>query len=144
MGAILTNKKAYFEFSILEEFICGIVLVGSEVKSIKNSEATISDSFIYFKNGEIWIKNFKVSKYKQSHALEKHEENRDKKLLLNRKEINEIEKYLKDRGITAVPLEAFYSKNKVKVKIAVVRGKKLFDKRQSIKEKDIKRDLERL
>ena len=90
MGNIATNRKAYFEYNILEEYTAGVVLTGNEVKSIRNGDITISDSFIYLKNGEVWAKNIRIAKYKQSHVVDKHDENRDKKLLLNRKEIDKI------------------------------------------------------
>lgn len=140
---ISTNRKAYFEYSIIEDFSAGIVLLGSEVKSIRKGDVNITDCFAYFKNGEIWIKNMKVARYKQAHMLEKHDENRDKKLLLNRKEISKIEKLLQDKGTTMIPLEIFTLKNRIKIKLGVVKGKKLYDKRQSIKERDMERDLRR-
>lgn len=143
MGNIATNRKAYFEYNILEEYTAGVVLTGNEVKSIRNGDITISDSFIYLKNGEVWAKNIRIAKYKQSHVVDKHDENRDKKLLLNRKEIDKINRLLGDRGNTIVPLGVFTMKNKIKIKIGVVKGKKLYDKRSAIKERDIERDLRR-
>jgi SsrA-binding protein len=141
--SIVNNKKAYFEYFVLEEYEAGIVLLGSEVKSIREGNVTLVDSFIYLKDGEIWIKNLKVSRYKQSHPSEKHEENRDKKLLLTKKEISKISRKLEDAGTTCVPLSIFSKRNKIKVKIGVVKGKKLWDKRNTIKERDMKRDLQR-
>jgi SsrA-binding protein len=141
--SITNNRKAFYEYHILEEFDAGIVLLGSEVKSIRLGNVTISDSFIYMKDGEVWIKNLKVAKYKQAHRLEVHDENRDKKLLLTKKQIEKIGKSLQDTGITCIPLSIFTKNNRIKVKISVAKGKKLYDKRQSIKEKDIKRDLQR-
>jgi SsrA-binding protein len=141
--SIVSNKKAYFEYSVLEEYQAGVALFGSEVKSIREGNVTLLDSFIYIKNGEIWLKNLKVARYKQSHATVKHEENRDKKLLLTKKEINKISRSLEDTGTTCIPLSIFIKNNRIKIKIGVVRGKKLWDKRLSIKEKDIKRDIQR-
>lgn len=137
----ITNKKAYFEFTVLQEFVAGIVLLGTEVKSIRMGNVNISDSFLYLKDGEIWTKNLNIARYKQAHVSQVHDENRDKKLLLSRREIKRIEKTLQDNGTTMVPLEIFIQHNRIKVKIGVVKGKKLFDKRQSIKKKDIERDL---
>jgi SsrA-binding protein len=139
----IVNRKAYHEFSVLQDFTAGIVLVGSEVKSIRKGDATISDSFVFLKDGEIFIKNMKVAKFKESHVVEKHDESRDKKLLLSRREISQIEKLMQDKGTTMVPLEVFLYRNRVKVKIGVVRGKKLWDKRQDIKKKDAERELRR-
>jgi len=140
---ITTNKKAYFEYSVLESFDAGIILIGNEVKSIRRSDVTIADSFVYIKNGELFIKNMKVAKYKQSHMLDKHDENREKKLLLNRKEINKIEKLIQGVGTTIIPLEVFISNNLIKVKIGVCKGKKLWNKKEDIKSRDIDRDSKR-
>jgi SsrA-binding protein len=140
---ITTNKKAYFEYSVLESFDAGIILIGNEVKSIRRNDVTIADSFVYIKNGELFIKNMKVAKYKQSHMLDKHDENREKKLLLNRKEINKIEKLIQGVGTTIIPLEVFVSKNLIKVKIGVCKGKKLWNKKEDIKSRDIDRDSKR-
>lgn len=141
--SIANNRKAFYEYHIIEEYDCGIVLLGSEVKSIRMGNVTISDSFVYIKDGEVWIKNLKVARYKQAHKLEVHDENRDKKLLLTRKQIEKIGKSLQDTGITCVPLSIFIKDNRIKVKIAVAKGKKLYDKRSAIKDRDIKRDLQR-
>jgi SsrA-binding protein len=140
---ITSNRKAYFEYSVLESFDAGIKLIGNEVKSIRRSDVTIADSFVYIKNGELFIKNMKVAKYKQSHMLDKHDENREKKLLLNRREINKIEKLIQGVGTTIIPLEVFIYKNLIKVKIGVCKGKKLWNKKEDIKSRDIDRDSKR-
>lgn len=140
---ITTNRKAYYEYFVLEDFDAGIMLLGAEVKSVREGNVSIVDCFAYITNGEVWLKNMKVARYKQTHVAEKHDESRDKKLLLNRKEINRIEKLLQDKGTTMVPLEIFTAHNRVKVKIGVVKGKKLYDKRSTIKERDIKREISR-
>jgi SsrA-binding protein len=139
----ISNKKAYFLYSIDFEVECGIVLVGSEVKSIRAGNVTIADSFIYIKDNEVWIKNLNVARYKQSHPLDKFEENRDKKLLLNRKEIDKIGKMLLVKGTTAVALSLYVSNNRIKVKIGVGTGKKSFDKKNTIKERDMDREMRR-
>ena len=141
--SIVNNRKAYFEYHILEEFEAGIVLLGSEVKSIRMGNVTLTDSFIYLKSGEVWIKNFKVARYKQTHLSEKHEDNREKKLLLTKTQIIKISRMVEDKGITCVPLQVFSKNNKLKVKVGVVKGKKLYDKRASIKERDIEREMQR-
>lgn len=140
---ITKNRKAYYEFSILEEFDAGIVLLGNEVKSIRKGDVTIGDSFAYMKNGEIWIKNVKVAPYKQAHKLDKHDENREKKLLLNKKELVKIDRMLGDKGTTIVPLAIFVNNNRIKVKIGVCKGKKLWNKKEDIKSRDIDRDAKR-
>ena len=138
---ISSNRKAFYEYFILEEFNCGIVLLGSEVKSIRQGNLTMQDSFAYIKDNEVWVKNLKVSRYKQVHLSEPHDENREKKLLLNRKEINKIIKHLQDKGTTLIPLEIFVLRNKIKVKIGIAKGKKLWDKKEKIKNKDLIRQM---
>lgn len=140
---IVENRKARYLYQIMEEFEAGIVLVGAEVKSIRMANLTLTDSFIYLKSGEVWIKNFKVSRYKQTHVCETHQEDREKKLLLTKTQITKISRLLDERGITCVPLGVFVKNNKIKVKIGVVKGKKTWDKRQTIKERDLNRDLQR-
>lgn len=138
---IATNKKAYYDYFVLEEFNCGIILTGIEVKSIRLNNVTINDSFGYIYNNEVWLKNMNVSRYKQAHMILPHDEKRDKKLLLNRKEINKIIKLLQENGTTMIPLEILLIDNKIKIKLGVVKGKKLYNKKESIKENDIKRDM---
>ncbi len=140
---ITTNRKAYFEYFVLEDFDAGLMLLGAEVKSVREGNVSIVDCFAYIANGEVWLKNMKVARYKQTHMAEKHDENRDKKLLLNRKEIDRIEKLLQDKGTTMVPLEIFTAHNRVKVKLGVVKGKKLYDKRETIKKRDMDREIRR-
>lgn len=140
---IIKNRKANYLYSILEEFTAGMVLFGSEVKSIRSGNVTLSESFIFIKDGEVWIKNMHIAKYKQSHKLEVHDESRDKKLLLNKKEIEHISKKVIDKGTTIIPLGIFVSNNKLKMKIAVAKGKKNWDKKEDIKARDIKLDLKR-
>jgi SsrA-binding protein len=141
--SIVNNKKAYFEYFVLEEYECGIILLGSEVKSIREGNVTLIDSFVYLRDGEVWLKNLKVARYKQNHPSVIHEENRDKKLLLTKKEISKISRKLEDAGTTCVPLSIFVKRNRIKIKIGVVKGKKLWDKKESIKKKDIQREIKR-
>lgn len=141
--SLALNRKANYEYFILDEYDAGIVLVGSEVKSIRQGNVTIADSFIYLKDNGVWIKNLKVAKYSQTHASLTHDENRDKKLLLTKKQIRKIEKSLQDKGVTCIPLKIFTKGNRIKVKIGVAKGKKLYNKREDIKRKDIERELKR-
>lgn len=140
---LVLNRKARYEYAVIEEFTAGMVLFGSEVKSIRSGNVTLSESFIFIKDGEVWIKNMHVAKYKQCHKLEVHDESRDKKLLLNKKEIERISNKVIDKGITIIPLGIFISNNKLKIKIAVAKGKKNWDKKEDIKARDIKLDLKR-
>ena len=140
---IAVNRRARYEYNFIEEYEAGIVLVGSEVKSVRMGNVTMVDAFIYIKDNEVWIKNLKVAAYKSAHSLDKHEENRDKKLLLNKKEITRIKRKLEDKGTTAIPLGMFIKHNRIKIKIAVAKGKKTWDKRETIKERDLTRDMQR-
>lgn len=140
---IALNRRARYEYTFIEEFDCGIILVGSEVKSVRMGNVTLIDAFIFIKDNEVWIKNLKIAAYKSAHTLDIHEENRDKKLLLNKKEIIRIKRKLEDKGITAIPLGMFVKNNRIKIKIAVAKGKKTWDKRASIKERDLTREMQR-
>ena len=140
---MIKNRKAYHEFMILEDFEAGIILTGSEVKSIRGGDVTIGDSFAYFKSGEIFVKNMKVSPYKQAHKVEKHDENREKKLLLKKKEIAKIDRMMEEKGTTIILLDLHLSNNRIKAKIGVCKGKKLWNKKEDIKRRDIDRDMKR-
>ena len=139
-----TNRKAKYEYNIIDEYDAGIVLHGSEVKSLRQNKVNLTDCFIYVKGNNVWIKNLNISPYKNMHSLQNHSEKRDKKLLLTKKQIKDISKELDTKGNTCITLSIFTSNNKIKVKIATAKGKKLFDKRRDIKNKDIKRDLDRV
>lgn len=136
------NRKASFEYELLEEFDAGIKLVGSEIKSIRLGNVSISDAYCYISNGEVFIKNMHISELKN--APQQHEPLRERKLLLTKKEINKIALKLKNKGLTLVPTYLYGNKKGLaKLKISLAKGKKLFDKRESIKQKDIERDIKR-
>lgn len=135
------NRKASFEFELLEEFECGIVLFGSEVKSIRAGNVSISESYCYINNREVFIKNMHIQEMKN--AAVQHEPLRERKLLLRKKEINKIEIQLKNKGLTLVPTYLYNKKGLIKLKVSIAKGKKLYDKRSSIRETDIKRDTDR-
>jgi SsrA-binding protein len=139
--SIVNNRKAHFDYHILEEYVAGVVLSGNEVKSIRQGNVTLLDSFVYLKDGEVWLKNFNIARYKMAHPQSTHDEHRDKKLLLSKKEISRISRSLDDNGITCVPLSVFIKNNRIKIKIGIARGKKNWDKRNSIKERDLKREI---
>jgi len=139
---ITDNRKAFFEYHILDKYEAGIVLVGSEVKSANDGHMSLLDGFCRIENGEIWLKNSYIKPYdKGSHY--NTTDRRDRKLLLHSHEIRKISIAMRDSGITTIPLKAYFAKGKIKVEIATVRGKKLYDKRQTIKDRDIKRSLDR-
>ena len=139
----LKNKRARFEYFIDEEFIAGIVLAGTEIKSIRNGKASIIESYCVIAEGELFIRNMYIAPYENA-SFYTHKTRGDRKLLLNKKELNRIEKFLKVKGNTIVPLKLFLSdKGWLKIQIACARGKKLHDKREDLKEKDDKREMDR-
>ena len=139
-----TNRKATFEYNIEDKLEAGIVLKGSEVKSIRNRQININDSFVGLKKGELFLINAHISKYTKAN-IENHNETRYRKLLLHTNEINKIIGKLKISGYTLVPLKIYLNnRNKIKIEIALARGKKQHDKRLSIKERDWNREKSRL
>ncbi|NCZ70964.1 MAG: SsrA-binding protein SmpB [Actinobacteria bacterium] len=140
VGLIVKNRKAHFDYFIEEEFVAGIQLLGSEVKSIRNGDIQINDSFVEVRGGECFLVNCHI-KCSSSGGFFSHEINRSRKLLLRKTEIKKLIKQVTHRGFTCVPLEVIWVNHKVKIKIGVVRGKKNYDKRQSIKERDLDRDI---
>ncbi len=140
----IRNKRATFDFEILEKYIAGIVLTGTEIKSIRLGKAGLTDSFCFENNGELWIKNMYVGEYFYG-SYNNHASRRDRKLLLSKKEIREIGKASKDNGFSIVPLRVFVNdRGLAKVEIALAKGKKVYDKRQSIKEREDKREMDRM
>jgi SsrA-binding protein len=140
---LIENRKANFKYIILEKFLAGIKLIGTEVKSIKQSKASISEAYCHIVNSEIFIKGMHVSDYK-SIKYTNHEPVRDRKLLLNKREIQKLSKAIKEKGLTIVPLAIQLSETGyIKILIGLAKGKKAHDKREAIKEKDMKRELEK-
>lgn len=133
------NKKAYFDYTILEELEAGIALTGTEIKSIRKGSIDLKDTFVNIKNNEAFILNMYIAKYEEGNIFN-HDERRTRKLLLHKKEIKKLKEQIKQEGLTIIPLKLYFKKNKVKILIGVCRGKKLYDKRQSLKEKDLKRE----
>ncbi|MGB1104101.1 MAG: SsrA-binding protein SmpB [Crocinitomicaceae bacterium] len=137
------NKKAKFQYELLEDYVAGIVLTGTEMKSIRNGKASIVEAFCVVREGEVFIRNMYIAEYENG-SYYNHQPRRDRKLLLNRVEIRKIEKKLKDKGLTIIPSKVFVNeKNLAKVRIHVARGKKLHDKRHDLKEKATKREMDR-
>ncbi len=133
------NKKVRFNYEILDQYTAGMILLGSEVKSIRSGDINFGDSFAYFKKDGIWIKNLHISKYKNS-SYNNHDEMRERKILLTKREINKISKMIDTKGVTIIPLEMFILKGKIKVRIGICRGKKTWDKKESIKKRDLERE----
>ncbi|NBU46416.1 MAG: SsrA-binding protein SmpB [Flavobacteriales bacterium] len=139
----IRNKKARFEYHIEDVYTAGIQLSGTEIKSVRNGKASILESYCIYSLGEIWIRNMHITEYENG-SFYNHKPRADRKLLLNRKEINQLEKFLKTKGNTIIPLKLFLSdKGWVKVEIACAIGKKMHDKRQDLKEKDDKLEMAR-
>ena len=138
----INNRKAKFDYTILEEIEAGMVLKGTEVKSIKDGKANIKDSYAIIKNGEVYLLNMHISEYKEGNIFN-HEETRTRKLLLHKKEILKLRDKVELQGLTLIPLKVYFKKNKAKVLLGLAKGKKTYDKRESIKERDIKSNLEK-
>lgn len=140
---LIKNKKASYEFFLLEEFVCGIVLVGTEIKSIRLGKASLIDSFCSFKDNELFINNMHIAEYEFGNNFN-HEPKRSRKLLLTKKELKKIKKKITEKGLTIIPVNMFINKEGLcKLTISIAKGKKLHDKAESIKEKDIKRETNR-
>lgn len=140
----IKNKRATFDYEIMDRYTAGIVLVGSEIKSIRQGKAGLSDSYCFFVNGELWLKNMYVAEYFYA-TYNNHIERRDRKLLLSKKELSKIADAVKSPGVTIVPLLLFINdRGYAKLTIGIARGKKLYDKRASIKEREDKRALARV
>ncbi|MGP1548976.1 MAG: SsrA-binding protein SmpB [Prevotella sp.] len=140
----IKNKKASFEYFFVDEFTAGIVLTGTEIKSIRLGKASLVDTYCYIHNGEIWVKGMSISPYFYG-SYANHEMKRDRKLLLNRREIRSLQEACKAPGYTIVPTLVFIDQNgRAKVDIALCRGKKQYDKRQTLKEKEDRREMDRM
>lgn len=139
---ITENKKAWFDYEILEKYEAGLVLVGSEVKSLRDGACNLKDSYVAFRGHEAYLQNAHISVYKAS-SYNNHEPERLRKLLLNESELNKIHAAITEKGLTAVPLKMYFKKGRAKVEIGIARGKKKGDKRQSIKSREADRDIQR-
>ncbi len=139
----LKNRSAYFEYFVDDKYTAGMVLTGTEVKSLRTGKASFNDSFCMLQNGEIFIRSLHIAEYSHGN-INNHIPTRDRKLLLNKKEINKIQTKLKEKGYTLIPLRIFFTeKNIAKLELGLAKGKKNFDKRDSIKQKDMDREMKR-
>ncbi|MDD5790328.1 MAG: SsrA-binding protein SmpB [Spirochaetia bacterium] len=139
---IAQNKKARFDYFVEEKYECGIVLEGTEVKSVKEGSVSFNDSFAEVSNGELWMRNFHISEYKYSSVFN-HNPDRIKKLLVHKEELKRIKRKVEEKGFTLIPLDFYLKNGRVKLTLGLCKGKKQFDKRASIKERDVNRDLQR-
>lgn len=139
----IRNKRASFDYEFIEKFVAGIVLLGTEIKSIRMGKVSMNDAYCHFVNKEMLIKNLSISAYDFG-TCNNHEALRERVLLLNRKELNKMERKVKENGLTIIPVRLFLNdKGLVKVEIALAKGKHHYDKRQSLKEKDARREIDR-
>lgn len=140
----IKNRSAYYEYFIDDKYTAGIMLLGTEIKSIRDGRATFNDAYCLYQDGELWIKNLHIAEYSHG-TVNNHEPLRDRKLLLNKRELKKWENRLKkEKGYTIVPLRLFFNdKNLAKLEIGLGKGKKLHDKRESIKQKDTEREMKR-
>ncbi|MBQ7156995.1 MAG: SsrA-binding protein SmpB [Bacteroidaceae bacterium] len=139
----IKNKRASFDYEFIDTYTAGIVLTGTEIKSIRKGKASLVDTFCYFNNGELWVKNMYIAQYMEG-SYNNHVERRERKLLMNRKELRNLNNDIKSPGYTVVPARMFINdKGLAKVVVALAKGKKEYDKRQSLKEKEDKREMAR-
>jgi SsrA-binding protein len=139
---IAVNRKARHEFAIIQTYETGIVLVGTEVKALREGKANLVDSYGIIKNNEVWLLSLHISEYKLGN-INNHIPTRDRKLLMNRSEIRKLIGKTKEKGLTLVPLRLYFKNGRVKVELALAKGKKVYDKRQDIAKRDFQRDQER-
>lgn len=138
----IKNKKALFDYTIEDTYEAGIVLTGTEIKSIRDGRANLKDSYANVKNNEIYLINMHISHYDKGNIFN-HDETRTRKLLLHKKEILKIKDKIEIKGYTLVPIKLYFSKNRAKILLGIGKGKKIYDKRETIKERDINRELKK-
>ena len=139
MKVLAENRKAYFEYFIESKFEAGLALIGSEVKSLRNESVSLVDTYVQIKNGEAFAVNMFIGRYDKNN-LEKTDERRTRKLLLHKTEISKLERAVKEKGYSIVPLKIYFSGKTAKLEIALAKGKKLYDKKRTIQERDLKRE----
>ncbi len=139
----LKNKKAYFDYFILSEYECGIALVGTEIKALRNQSGDLKDSYAIIRNNEVYLLNMYIPKYDEGNIFN-HDERRTRKLLLHKNEIKKLHKEVTEQGLTLIPLKVYLKNNRVKVLLGLCKGKKLYDKRETIKKRDLDREARRL
>ena len=141
---MITNRKASFEYHLLQTYTAGMVLTGTEVKSMREGKANLADAYCIFQEGELWVKNMHISEYKQG-SYNNHDPRRMRKLLLKKSELSKILSKIREKGITLIPVKAFFNERGfAKVEIALAKGKKQFDKREDLKRKDAQREMARI
>lgn len=140
---VASNRRARYEFEILDSYECGMALVGSEVKSLRDAKVQLADSYARVEGGEIWLYGVHIAPYAFAPGAAGHDPDRRRKLLLHRREILELTEKTQQRGLTLIPLAIYFKEGRAKVEIGLARGKKTYDKRRAIAERDMARDVER-
>lgn len=141
---VIKNKRAAFDYEILDRYVAGVQLFGTEIKSIRDGKASLTETYCTFINNELWVKNMNISTYFFG-TYNNHEPRRDRKLLLTKKELNKLLRATKETGNTIIPIKLFVTdKGLAKLELGLARGKKMYDKRQTLKEKDDKREMDRM
>ncbi|MBQ9024079.1 MAG: SsrA-binding protein SmpB [Bacilli bacterium] len=138
----ILNRKARYDYELLDKFEAGIVLTGTEIKSIRNGQANLKDSYAIIKNGEAILLNMHISEYKQGNVFN-HDETRTRKLLLHKNEIKKINDKISIKGLTLVPVKLYFKEGKAKIELAIARGKHTYDKKETIKQRDIEREVKK-
>lgn len=138
----ILNKKARFDYEVIDSFEVGIVLKGTEIKSIRDGKANIKDSYGIIRKGEVILLNMHISKYKEGNIFN-HEETRSRKLLMHKKDIIKLENKVNEQGLTLVPLKLYFKKGKAKIELGLAKGKKTYDKREAIKKRELDREISR-
>ncbi len=139
----ILNRKARYDYEILDKYEAGIVLTGTEIKSIRKGNANLKDSYAIVKNGEVYLLNMYISEYKEGNIFN-HDETRTRKLLLHKNEINKINAKISIKGLTLVPVKLYFIRGKAKIQLAVAKGKHTYDKKETIKQRDIKRETDKM
>jgi SsrA-binding protein len=143
MSDTIINKKATFNYEILERYEAGVVLFGYEAKALRVGKAHLTGAYVILRDGELWLKNAHIAHYQEANMPKNYNPERERKLLLKKKEVHALQKSLNTAGLTIVPIKWYNKKRTIKLEIALVRGKKKADKRESIKARDVKRDIDR-
>ena len=141
--SVITNRSAYHDYFIEDKYVAGMVLTGTEVKSLRDGRASFNDAYCYFHKGELWIKNLHIAEYSHG-TVNNHDPLRERKLLLQKRELRKLEAKMKEKGYTIVPLKIFFNeKGLAKLEIGLGKGKKMYDKRESIKTRNVERQMKR-
>lgn len=141
---IASNRRAYHDYSFVDKIEAGIVLTGTEVKSLRLSGCSLGDGFVRLRGGEAWLVNIRIPPYERGTFFSQHEPTRDRKLLLHAREIQRLDGTVQEKGLTLVPLRVYFKRGKVKVELGLGRGKKMHDKREAIKQREARREIERV